>query len=176
MICGAKAKSTGQPCQRHGMTTNGRCMMHGGKAGRPPTHGRYSVKHRASLAASVEEFRADPEPGNLLDELALMRALTQDVLARFPDGMPLPLEAVQAVSSFLTDTSKLVERIAKIESQRQLAASDVEYLLSAVADILNRFVPEHDRQRAIESLRAVIVARQPRSASVAIGAGGDSAD
>lgn len=33
-ICGAKAKQTGQPCRRIPMA-NGRCPLHGGKAGRP---------------------------------------------------------------------------------------------------------------------------------------------
>lgn len=153
---------------------NGRCMMHGGKAGRPPTHGRYSVGHRASLASAVESFRADPEPGNLLDELALMRALTQDVIERFPDGIPLPMDAVQTISGFLSETSRLVERIAKIEAQRTLAAGDVDYLLGAVADILNRFVPEDDRQRAIESLRTVVVARATRGTSAALAGAGTS--
>jgi hypothetical protein len=158
-VCGAKAKSTGQPCQRAGMA-NGRCMMHGGKAGRPPTHGRYSVKHRAALAASIAEFRSDPEPGNLLDELALMRALTQDVVDRFPDGMPLPIECVQTISGFLSETSRLVERMAKIETQRTLAAGDAAYLLEVVAGVLVEFVPEHDRRRALESLRTRVAARQ----------------
>jgi len=39
--CGAKARTTGQPCMGWAMA-NGRCRMHGGKAGRKPTHGRYS--------------------------------------------------------------------------------------------------------------------------------------
>lgn len=141
---------------------NGRCRVHGGMT--PVKTGRYSVGHRVRLAEAVDGFRSDPEPGNLLDELALMRALTQDAIDRFPDGEDLSLDVLQTITGFLTETSRLVERIAKIESQRQLAASDVEYLLAAVADILHRFVPDHDRQRAIESLRAVVLARPTRGA------------
>lgn len=160
--CGARVKNKpGKLCQAAAMP-NGRCRVHGGMT--PVKHGRYSVSHRKRLAESVAEFRADPEPGNLLDELALMRALTQDAIERFPDGEELPLDAAQTLVGLLTETSRLVERIAKVESQRQLAASDVEYLLASVADILTRFVPEHDRQRAIESLRAVVLARSTRSA------------
>lgn len=139
---------------------NGKCRVHGGKAGRPPTHGRYSVKHRASLAASIEEFRADPEPGNLLDELAFMRALTQDIVSRYPDSEQLPLESVQVISGFLSETSKLVERMAKIETQRTLAAGDAAYLMETMADIVMEFVPEHDRLRAVESLRSRVAGRQ----------------
>jgi hypothetical protein len=39
--CGAHARTTGQPCLSPAMK-NGRCRMHGGKAGRKPIHGRYS--------------------------------------------------------------------------------------------------------------------------------------
>lgn len=30
--CGAKAKSTGQPCKRKDLHVNGRCKLHGGKS------------------------------------------------------------------------------------------------------------------------------------------------
>lgn len=39
--CGAYARTTGEPCKGWAMN-NGRCRMHGGKAGRKPTHGRYT--------------------------------------------------------------------------------------------------------------------------------------
>ncbi len=39
--CGANARTTGEPCKAPAMA-NGRCRMHGGKAGRKPIHGRYS--------------------------------------------------------------------------------------------------------------------------------------
>jgi hypothetical protein len=145
---------------------NGRCRVHGGAS--IVKTGRYSLAHRASLAESVAAFRADPEPGNLLDELAVMRALTQDAMARFADGT-MTLDVVEKLSGLLAEISRMVERIAKVEAARSLAAGDADYLLAAVADILNRFVPEHDRQRAIESLRGVVVARSARSARAAIG-------
>lgn len=39
--CGAYARTTGEPCKAPAMK-NGRCRMHGGKAGRKSIHGRYS--------------------------------------------------------------------------------------------------------------------------------------
>ncbi|MBK6471588.1 MAG: hypothetical protein IPF94_12930 [Betaproteobacteria bacterium] len=48
--CGAHARTTGQPCRSPAMK-NGRCRMHGGKAGRKPTHGRYT---QAALAQNRE--------------------------------------------------------------------------------------------------------------------------
>ena len=83
--CGAKTRS-GTPCQNWGME-NGRCRMHGGKAGRPITHGRYSVKHRASLQAKMNEFLDDPQPGNIpggpRDTMAAEDFNTQSSLVAF---------------------------------------------------------------------------------------------
>src|SRR5690606_14601494 len=90
-VCGAKTRS-GSPCQQvAGWGTDqvgtGRCKLHGGAStGRPIIHGRYSFKHAASLQGKVQEYLADPEPGNLLHELALMRALLQDFLDKMTDG------------------------------------------------------------------------------------------
>ena len=56
--CGAHARTTGQPCRSPAMP-NGRCRMHGGKAGRKPTHGRYTK-------AAIESRR---------DARAILRAL-----------------------------------------------------------------------------------------------------
>lgn len=41
--CGAHCRTTGEPCRNPAMK-NGRCRMHGGKAGRPPVHGMYSAQ------------------------------------------------------------------------------------------------------------------------------------
>jgi len=40
--CGAYARRTGQPCRGPALRGKQRCRMHGGNAGRKPTHGRYT--------------------------------------------------------------------------------------------------------------------------------------
>lgn len=84
--CGAKAKSTGQTCQKSaGWGTDhrgaGRCRIHGGAT--PITHGRYSSIKRPSWVERVERFKADPDPLNLLDEVALLRAFVEDLIERW---------------------------------------------------------------------------------------------
>jgi hypothetical protein len=57
--CGAHARTTGQPCRGPAMK-NGRCRMHGGKAGRKPVHGRYSqaaVAERQRVRAILRALR-----------------------------------------------------------------------------------------------------------------------
>jgi len=57
--CGAYARTTGKPCKSPAMK-NGRCRMHGGKAGRKPTHGRYtkeSIKQRQEVSKLLKAMR-----------------------------------------------------------------------------------------------------------------------
>ena len=55
--CGAKARTTGALCRGWAMP-NGRCRMHGGKAGRKPTHGRYTKEAKAQRRETRELIRA----------------------------------------------------------------------------------------------------------------------
>lgn len=58
--CGAHARTTGQPCRGPAMP-NRRCRMHGGKAGRKPTHGRYTrdaIEGRREVRAILRALRA----------------------------------------------------------------------------------------------------------------------
>ena len=140
--CGAKTRS-GAPCKRGGMA-NGRCKLHGGMAeGRPVVTGRYSVKHRAALAVKMEAFRADPRPGDLADELSLMRALLADYLERFPTGQALRYDDVGRLFDMLAEVSKLVERIIRIRNSSALTAAEVQYLQARLADLMVKYVPDY---------------------------------
>ncbi len=44
--CGATSRQTGQPCKNPGTGNGGRCRFHGGRAGRKPTHGKFSATSR----------------------------------------------------------------------------------------------------------------------------------
>ena len=78
--CGAHARRTGQPCRSPAMA-NGRCRMHGGKAGRKATHGHYTK------AAIAERQRAHTI-------LRMLRAL-REILATGTD----PGEDVQTLDT-----------------------------------------------------------------------------
>lgn len=79
----------------------GRCKLHGGAT--PIKHGRFSSIQRERLKDLIAEFAGDPEPLNLLPELALLRAIVVDLVERWdeiygPDGALLAWHA-----SFLRD-------------------------------------------------------------------------
>jgi hypothetical protein len=58
--CGAYCRTTGHPCRNPSMK-NGRCRMHGGRAGRKSIHGRYSkagVSERREVRVLVKAVQA----------------------------------------------------------------------------------------------------------------------
>lgn len=55
--CGAHARTTGEPCKSPAMK-NGRCRMHGGKAGRKPVLGFYTREAIAERRAGRALFKA----------------------------------------------------------------------------------------------------------------------
>ncbi len=143
---------------------NGRCMMHGGKAGRPPKTGLYSTRYKSALADKAAAFLADPEPGNLAHELAMARALFQGFSERH-DPSTMDADAVGGMMTLLTEITRIVERMAKIEDRHALTMAEVQYLTARVADILVKHVPADRRAVALDELEAAL--RLPERASSA---------
>ncbi len=88
--CTAKAKSTGQQCQRDAMA-NGKCWVHGGPTPRgfalPQTkHGRHSKDLVTRLAGRYHESISDPDILNLSNEISLTDAFIHDALKGMDHG------------------------------------------------------------------------------------------
>lgn len=150
-VCGAKTRQ-GTPCQLlAGWGTDhvgtGRCKLHGGNGGAKPQHGRYSIVKRQSLQAKIDQFANDPQAGDLRGELALMRALLQDYLDRFPDGVPLAGEDIRQLFDMMEAIGRLVERIAKILAATALTQAELQLIQVALLDALDEFIPDPDAQR-----------------------------
>jgi hypothetical protein len=140
-MCGAKTRS-GQPCPTPAME-NGRCRMHGGTAtGRPLIHGRYSLSHRAALAEKADRFLHDAAPADLSHELALMRALLDDYLGRFADGVPMPATEIERIMGMVERVSLLVERIVRMVNSTALTVAEVQFLTARIADLLVTYVDD----------------------------------
>lgn len=76
-VCGAQARSSkGGLCSQRKLYPNGRCRMHGGKAGRPPATGLWA-RSFGRMRAAYEEARSDPE---LLDLERIVAALNMEVV------------------------------------------------------------------------------------------------
>ena len=153
MQCGAKTKS-GQPCKKHGMP-NGKCRLHGGLSpGAPVKSGRYSVVHRRSLQTKMQTMAADPTPGDLAAELALQRALLDEYLGRFTDGLALPADDIERLFGWLESIGKQTERIHRIMAQTALTVAEVNLLQAVLADLLRRYLPDEQRELFMMELTA----------------------
>lgn len=121
----------------------------GRPGGAPIVTGRYSLAHRKSLEAKAQAFASDPQPGNLLGELALMRALLQDYLERFPDNQRLPYEDIARIFEMMEAISRIVERIAKIIASTSLTQSDIKHLQERFSLALLTYIPDAETRVAI---------------------------
>lgn len=154
-VCGGK-KRQGGLCQRPaGWGTNhvgeGKCKLHGGMAGRPIEHGRYSVTRRAGLQDKYEHFLNDPAAGDLRSELALLRAILQGYLDGFDIYGPIEPVHISQVFEMVESIGRLVERIAKILATTALTQAELQLLQVTLIDAIADFIPEPERQRAFVS-------------------------
>ena len=131
--------------------------MHGGtNPGAPIKHGRYSIKHRESLQKKQEQFLEDPEPGNLMDELALGRAFLQDFLERLSDA-PINQKTRDHVFDMIESVGKLVERISRILNQTALTQSELQFLQARLVDLVIKYIDDPNKQAAfLGELRASV--------------------
>lgn len=159
--CAAKTRA-GTPCQLPaGWGTDhagsGRCKLHGGKSpGRPVKHGLYAVKHHQTLTDKIEQFR-DAPVDNLADELALMRALLQDVLGKLtasPDA-----ETREAITTLVGEIRQLVSTIVKVRNSTALTGQEIQLFMLCMSGILQKYVPAERLPDAVNELRTAF---QPR--------------
>ena len=129
-------------------TGEGRCKLHGGAGGRPVEHGRYSTK-KQNLQEKLEQYRTEDSPGELWEELALLRALLQDHLDSADlDG--------SVIVTLVQEIRRTLDTINKIMSRTALTTAEVQYLQAAVADVIKRYVPNDSRDDALNALRSAV--------------------
>lgn len=148
--CGAKTRSGGFCKQRAGWGTDhpglGRCKLHGGKS--PIKHGRYSLVHRAALAEKAARFLSDPAPGDLTSEIALLRALLEDYLERFPTGIAMPHASLSHVFEMVESIGRAVERVSRILNQTALTQAELHVLHHTIANLLVKYLDDPDQRIA----------------------------
>lgn len=142
--CGAKTRNGGT-CKNAPMP-NGRCRMHGGKAGRPITHGRYSER----IPKHIEELANNLKTGDQLDifdELALQRALFTNYLSRFKEGINPTLADLDYLNGWLSEITRTVERIVKIRNSTALTAAEVAFIASRIPEVVAKYIDDPERQK-----------------------------
>lgn len=155
-ICGATTRD-GSKCQRPaGWGTDrdeGRCKQHGGNGGRPPKHGRYAAERSESLQRKIQEYRNDPNPAEMWEELALLRAVLQEWLK---DMDEVTEDSVSVLLDLQNSIRRTLDSISKIQSRTALTAAEVEYLQARIADLFSSYVPAEQRNDALNELEQIV--------------------
>jgi hypothetical protein len=119
--------------------------------GRPPSVGRYAVKTKQQLSEKVEAFRAHPTPGDLSEELALMRALIDYHLENTSNLTGYQIDRIVAL---LGQVAHTVERINRIMAKTALTQAELHYLQVGIGDLINRYLADPaDRAAFLGELR-----------------------
>lgn len=167
-ICGAKAKSTGKPCTRPaGWSTEhpgeGRCKFHGGVVGRQLKHGRsvkqvsdpmrYSQLGNPRIRTLIAEFAADPDPLNVLPELATMRALAQDYIERVEKGEkgePGGTDySVGVARSLVSEITIIAKRIEDSRAANAISRGDFYRIIMEMGRVIDTRVEDEEVRRQI---------------------------
>lgn len=163
-VCGAQKRAGSGACQRPaGWGTDhvgeGRCKLHGGNAGRPPEHGRYSAKKRKSLQKKIRKFREEENPAQMWEELAVLRALLQDWISELEtvDG-----DSVSVVVDLVNALRKCLNTINQIRTRTALTAAEVEFLQARMADVLQKHLPREEQATAVRELKQITEADEKR--------------
>lgn len=146
-ICGKpKRDGSGEPCtQPAGWGTDhvgvGPCKLHGGAS--PIKHGRYSKLRREALRDLIAQYEQDPDPLNLLPELATARALLQDFLDRNAADPDHQLD-VEAAGKLLTDIANIVARIERIRSANAISRPELYRIMGEMGRVVERWIGEEN--------------------------------
>ena len=129
----------------------GRCKLHGGCAGRPSQHALYS-EIREDLREYVEQATEMDAPGDLQGELAVLRALLLDYLDGAND---LDRDDVEAAHKLLKEIRRTSDTIHKQLQRERLTKEEEQKLFTTFAKILREYVPDADRDSALDELEAI---------------------
>jgi len=141
----------------------GRCKLHGGantSEGRPPSHGLHSAL-RDDLRAFVVQAAEKDAPGDLRDELAVVRAL---LYRRLEQSEGLDSDLISDAHKLLSELRRYSDTIHKQMTRERLTKDEEQQLLNACASIIRSYVPESDRDDALNELEQTLGAGGGRPA------------
>jgi hypothetical protein len=124
----------------------GRCRFHGGN--NLVRHGRYSTIQRDQIRVLIEKHEQDPDPLNILPELAAARALFEDFIDRYEENTasllawhesfsisgrtPLDAEKVESLRRVMEEYEATAERGDELSSGRAADLRDARHVVDAL--------------------------------------------
>lgn len=172
--CNSPLKRTDGLCkmaagQRTDHPGQGRCWLHGGRS--PIKSGRYSTIKRDEIRALIEKHESDPDPLNIMPELAAARALFQDFIERYDEWRaaildwhsswgtdsenPKPRQVLDLADAYriLSEVTKIAERIERIRAVDAIPRAEFVRLVKEFVRIVETHNGDPDPDRRLEKMR-----------------------
>jgi len=109
----------------------------------------------------VEKAASIESPGNLEGELAVLRGLLYDWLH---DKEDLDKDGVEAAHKLLKEIRRTSDTVHKQMTRERLTREEEQQLFDNVARIIRNYVPESDRDEALDELERSVGASGERRA------------
>lgn len=143
--CGRPRKHNMGPCtQPAGWGTNhpgeGACKLHGGCS--PIKHGRYS-QIKGHLGKKIQEHFSNPNPLDLLPELASLSALLEIWLTK-NDTKEMAAQAMSGAIPLIDGIRKTVDTIHKMQTRELLTSREMEMGIMELSRIISEEVKDPD--------------------------------
>lgn len=142
------------------MTGKRVCYLHGGKSpGGPIIHGRYSkdLAKFPDILARYEGHKRDPQVMEIVNEIALLRALLGNYLTSF--GSTLHPDALQVMRDFTDSIGRQVERRHKMLYGEQVTVTMhmFEGLVSRLLELVKTVYGDDERYaRFLAECRSIV--------------------
>ena len=156
-----RVRVNGEQCRRYAMKGKRTCYLHGGKAGMPPVHGRYSHSLPADLRERYEYFKSDPEILSLKPDVALARTFMERFMGGWEPGQVISAETGSELRQWGETISRIAERCHKIlyGERYSITVQGLQAFVAQVADVVGRCIEESGIEReAADRLRVAISA------------------
>lgn len=175
LLCG-KLKRNGEPCEnRAGAGTEhlgeGPCRLHGGNAGRPIEHGRYSNLAETAVGKLLEGQLIDTEWQDISEDVKLARALLIKWIEEYDewldailawnasfqslDKSPKPVKVLELQDgiNYLSKIARMVEGVKKAEAMNAISRPDLMRILGHMMRVVQTLAPEKAEEIAKQWLQ-----------------------
>jgi len=129
----------------------GRCKLHGGRSGRPPSHGLYSGR-RDDLQERFEQAFGDDKIGSMRAEIAALKALLSDFWERIDE---VDADTIESATKLQGEIRKSLDTASKIQDRHAPTEEEIEALVTGFAALIDRYVPESKRSDALDELERI---------------------
>lgn len=156
--CTAKSKRTGEQCKNYAMKGSDKCHIHGGKT--PVKHGLYSKYTGQKLRDQVKAFAEDPELLDMRPQIAILVALTQQLLDKVEQqGHFGPFDA-DALATVAEKTTRAIERYIKVTegTKHTIKIEHVSVIIEQIIQVANDTISDpKDKRRFAEGVAKLTV-------------------